>query len=99
MKTRYSLYMDFVKAYNQAERLEELAAELRQLKDREYSDCMRQITAAWKSENATAFLRKADRVGDRIAVTAEQLRKTAEIIRRIAKRTYDTEMAALERAK
>ena len=99
MKTRYSLYMDFVKAYNQADRLEELAAELRQLRDGEYNDCMRQITAAWKSENATAFLKKADRVGDRIGSTAEQLKKTAETIRRIAKRTYDTEMAALERAK
>ena len=91
--------MDFVKANNQADRLEELAAELRQLKDREYSDCMRQITAAWKSENAKAFLRKANRVGDRIGVTAEQLKQTAETIRRIAKRTYDTEMDALERAK
>ena len=54
MKTQASIYMDFVKANEQAQRLEQIASEINRLSQSDMEQCFSQIRANWEGENASA---------------------------------------------
>jgi len=98
MATRSSIEFDFQQAKRQADRLDQIASQLRNLANDQFEDTMNTIAANWKGENATAYLGKGERLQGKIKVSASDLNATANDIRRIAKRLYDAEMENLRRA-
>ena len=91
-----SIIMNFNNARTQAGSLETLASDLRSISRNGLEDSLTSIRQYWKGENAESFLKKGDQLKDKITSIADELEQTAEVIRQIAKKTYDTEMAAIE---
>ena len=56
------------------------------------------IPSVWTGKAANAFVAKGKQLRTEILKEASSLEETARVIRSIAKRTYDTEMRALELA-
>ncbi len=89
-----SIEFDFAQACRQASELEEIAGEIRTLANQKMSNSMQQLSANWKGDSASAFLKKNDLLRDDIADTAETLYSIAASIRTVARRIYEAEMAA-----
>lgn len=99
MGNEYQIYMDYIHAIRQTEKLDELAGELDSKGGQKLQDTLDSIRRSWTGENATAFVNKASSLPSRIAGTANNLRLIASTMRRVAKNTYDTEMEALRIAR
>lgn len=95
MSSRSEIRFNFRQALNQADRLDNLADRLDRLSGKTMESSMQTLSAAWKGENATAFLRKEDILKKEIRTTAGSIHDIADDIRRIARRVYDAEMEAL----
>lgn len=93
-KTLNEIRMNFRVANAMADRLQELAGKMSSLANERYYGTLRNISNNWKGENAEAYLRKGEKVKDRMSRTAADLRNAAETVRTIAKNTYDAEMKA-----
>ncbi len=98
-KTMYSIQMDFQRAKNQAERLEGIARDISRLADNNLAGCMRDISANWKSGNASLYVSKGQTVAEHLRSVAAGLNQTAATIRTIAQNTYNAEERAIELAK
>lgn len=99
MASKSEIQFNFQQALKRAEELEEIAEELKRLADRELEDSFDSLSAAWKGEAASAYLRKGSRLKEKILRSAKDLKSTAAVIRRTAKRIYDAEMYAYRLAK
>lgn len=88
--------MNFSAANAMAERLEGLAKKMNSLANERYYGTLRSISNNWKGENAEAYIRKGEKVMDRMSRTASDLRNAAATVRTIAKNTYDAEMRAYQ---
>lgn len=97
-KTAHSIYLDYQNAIKQAERLEQAAKDLKKEASR-LGDCRHDISAAWKGENASMYLRKVKTVETDVSKMEKNVTKAATAIRKIAAETYRAEKAALELAK
>lgn len=98
MKSLSTIRIDFQKANRQADELDEIAGELRNLSKKELESCMGNLQQAWKGEAASAYISKGKEMQERLILNAKNLEKTAATIRNIAKRTYDAEMIAYQLA-
>ena len=85
---------DFGQALKQASNLEDIAQEMKSLAKNRICDALQDISANWKSESATVFIRKSDSVRQDIAQTAEQLYEIAALIRSKAQEIYEADQAA-----
>ena len=90
--------LDYKKAMNQAEELEEAASKLAQ-EAAKLRDHRSQVSAAWRGESATAYLKKVRSIEAELQQSAKQIRKCASTIRAIAKTTYAAEKTAEEIAR
>lgn len=97
-KSAYSIMIDYQKAIKQAETLENIAKSIMTY-GRKVTTCKDSISSVWKGESPTQYLVKLGIVSDNLEIVTKNIINTADTIRRIAKRTYDTEMASLELAK
>lgn len=86
--------MNFKAAITLADRLQALAAKMRSLADERCYGTLRNISNSWKGENADAYLRKGEKVKEKMSRTAKDLNNAAETVRTIAKNTYEAEMRA-----
>lgn len=86
--------MNFRVANAMADRLDTLAKKMSSLANERYYGTLRNISNSWKGENAEAYLHKGEKVKDKMARTAADLRNAAATVRTIAKNTYDAEMRA-----
>lgn len=97
-KPAFLITLDYQRAIRNANTLDKIADDI--LK---YSNNMDDVGVKcnhdWKGQNASSFSVKVARVSDNLDQIATQLRNTADTIRRVAKRTYDTEMSTLEIAR
>lgn len=91
--------LNFRQAKQQAEQLESLAKSLENLAKNDLDGTLRQLSSAWKGESASAYMRKGERLEEKIIQTAEDLQRTAQTIRSTAQRTYNAEIRARELAK
>ncbi len=91
--------LDFEKAKAAAQKLDDIADGIAGVLSGDYEDSLMNIHANWQGENATHFLTKGEDLKTKIDKTVKDLRAAAEVIRKIAQNTYDTEMQALEIAK
>lgn len=85
------IYMDYQAVLQKAGRLEELAAELSNVAQKEYDICG-SAQRAWQGEGGEVFREKAMRSGKKVEKRAEELKKAAGALRKTAKRQYETEM-------
>lgn len=95
MATRASIEFDFNRALNQAKKLEEVASKMKSLSESSLENTLQDISVNWKGENASVYLKKGEKLKSKVMGSAEQLNAIAGEIRKIAKRVYDAEMAAL----
>ena len=90
-KTMHTIEMEFKNARRQADELEQISKSLSMLADSSFQSCLAGIAAAWKGENAAAFCKKGNLVGNNVKNTAQDLKHVAETIREIAQNTYNAE--------
>lgn len=86
--------MEFNKANQQADKLDRLAGELRQIANDRFAGCLSEINNAWKSDSSTKYIKKGRQLQEEIRQRAKELENTARAIRTIAKNTYNAEMRA-----
>ncbi|MCC8104030.1 MAG: hypothetical protein LIP11_17875 [Clostridiales bacterium] len=98
MSTASTIQINFDNAKKQASELETIASELKQLADSDLEDTLNSVARNWESNNADVYIKKGNQVQQDILDISIQLTKTATSIRKIAKITYDAEMAALNLA-
>ena len=91
--------MNFRKARRQAEELKEVAETLRYLADREVGESLESLSGGWSGAGADLYLKRARILQNEIRSTAGEIQKTAESLLQAARRIYDAEMEALERAR
>ena len=96
MATRASIEFDFKQALSQADRVEQIADSLSKLSGNKFEGTMQNLSINWKGESANKYLAKGERLQGKMNVTANDLRRIASDIRRIARNLYNAEMAALE---
>lgn len=96
MATKVTIEINFNRALSQAERLESMAEELRQIADRQLTESLQQLSAGWTGDSASAYFRKGERLAEKIRNHAKQLSDAAAVIRKMAATTYRAEMHNLE---
>lgn len=95
----YTIEMNFRRARKQAEELKEIAQSLRCLAEREVEESLESLSGGWSGAGADSYLTKARGLQKEIQSTAVDIQKTADSLLQAARRIYDAEMAALERAR
>ena len=96
MATRASIEFDFKQALSQADRVDQIADSLSRLSDNKFEGTMQNLSLNWKGESANRYLAKGERLQGKMNVTANELRRIASDIRRVARNLYNAELAALE---
>lgn len=96
MAANATIQMNFSRAVSQAEKLEAMAEELRQIADRQLTESMQQLSAGWTGDSASAYLSKGARLAEKIRNHAKQLDDAAAVIRKMAANIYRAEMHNLE---
>ena len=97
-KTAYSIYLDYQKAMKQADQLEGAAKIIRNER-KNVQASQKSISAAWQGDNATKFIKKVNVVEEDLDSIAKNVQNAANVIRQIAKETYEAEQKALDLAK
>lgn len=90
---------NYIQAKKQAAKLEEQADMLKRLSDVQLDETLQKLSCNWKGDSAGAYLCKGEKMKGEIHNIAKELRKTAEVIRSSAERTFKAEMKAREMAK
>ncbi len=98
-KSFYTIRMEFGIAEEQADRLDEIAMDIRRLADNTLGDTLLGIGSAWNSNSSVDYIKKGRKVQEELKIRARELQNTARVIRDIAKTTYDAEMYAYNLAK
>lgn len=93
-----SIKIDFAAANAQAQRLEDIAGEIRRMTNVRMKNTMDQMSANWKGGSASAYFAKAETLQSGILKTAVQLESVAKSIRSTARRIYEAEQTALRLA-
>lgn len=93
-----SIKIDFAAANAQAQRLEDIADEIRRMTNVRMKNTMDQMSANWKGGSASAYFAKAETLQSDILKTAVQLESVAKSIRSTARRIYEAEQTALRLA-
>lgn len=93
------IYLNYHRAIQQADNLQEQAEQLRRIADNRMSDMMQRMNVNWRGESADAYMAKCIAMQEKVNRTARSLMNTASSLRRAAQRTYNAEMRALEIAR
>ncbi|MDO4647772.1 MAG: hypothetical protein Q4B26_03905 [Eubacteriales bacterium] len=92
------IQLNYARAIEQAETLTEIAQNMRNKAGQDLEECLADIAGIWKSENAAAYFKKGEIIKEEILQNANQIEKAAEMIRQIAAKMRDAELAALKTA-
>lgn len=95
-KNNFMIQMDFFNVNRQAEQLDVIATKLLQAKNK-LNQVREKIPTAWSGDNADAYLKKMEMQINETGRIATSLQKVAEVVRGVAKQTYEAENEALER--
>lgn len=88
------IYFNYNKAISQADQLDEIARRLNDAANQTMEDILNEVQRAWKSDSASEYLRKGNKVGGDVRTTAQNLQNIAQAIRKIAKRVMQAELEA-----
>lgn len=92
------ILVDFQKVINQANQMEELAGELRRECEGNLAEALNVVSSAWTGTAAQKYLRKGNRFQEEMIRSANDLARTAEVMREIAQVLYAAEQAAIHLA-
>ena len=84
--------IDYYYALAQAGRMEEIAAALKDVSDRQLSGILQSLSKGWKGENALAYLSMGAKLQDRISASSDRLCGIAEDMQKVIKKTYGREI-------
>lgn len=98
-KSSYAIQMEFGKAEEQANRLEQIGKDLGRTANDTLGGTLSNIGSSWNSNSSSDYLKKGRKVQEELQKRAQELRDTASAIRKIAKDTYEAEMRAYYLAK
>ena len=96
MKCKAWIRMDFAKARKEADRLDQIASQLKVLSKQKLEESMGRLASAWTGTNSRLFLQKEEHLQRDIDQTVKELNEIAADIRRIAQCIYDAEIRAYE---
>lgn len=94
-KTKYTIEMDFRKAKEQADKLDEIASRLKAVSG-DFQGTLDSLQRNWTGDNASKYIGKGNILYSDMGVTSNEVRTVAKTIRQIAENTYNTEMDALK---
>lgn len=93
-KSLLFIEMEFAQANRQADKLDEIAANLEKTAEDKLGDTLSGIGSAWKSDTSAAYLKKGQTVQEDLRKRAKEIRKAADSVRKIAKTVYEAEKKA-----
>lgn len=99
MSSATRIEFDYNRAIAQAQKLDEIAEKLYNLVQNDFIGSMEMLKGGWEGEASNMYIDKGNILCDKINKTSKDLKNTANSIRKIAKRIYESEMHALEIAK
>lgn len=94
--TKYQIECNYRLALKRADELSETARNIMKVSENISNDVMAGLEADWHGNSATDYKRKLNLFSTKVECEAKKLENIANTIRRVAKRTYDTEMQSLE---
>ena len=94
--TKYQIECKYRLALKRADELSETARNIMKVSENISNDVMAGLEADWHGNSATDYKRKLNLFSAKVECEAKKLENIANTIRRVAKRTYDTEMQSLE---
>lgn len=94
--TKYQIECNYRLALKRADELSETARKIMKVSENISNDIMSGLNADWHGNSATDYKRKLNLFSAKVECEAKKLENIANTIRRVAKRTYDTEMQSLE---
>lgn len=94
--TKYQIECNYRLALKRADELSETARNIMKVFENISNDVMAGLEADWHGNSATDYKRKLNLFSAKVECEAKKLENIANTIRRVAKRTYDTEMQSLE---
>ena len=94
--TKYQIECNYRLALKRADELFETARNIMKVSENISNDVMAGLEADWHGKSATDYKRKLNLFSAKVECEAKKLENIANTIRRVAKRTYDTEMQSLE---
>lgn len=94
MASYATINFNYRKAINQANRLEDLADELKRIANRDVDGALDQVARSWKGDSSRLFLQKGDKAKSDLLRSASQLQNTANAIRRAAENVRRAEIRA-----
>lgn len=94
MASYATINFNYRKAINQANRLEDLADELKRIANRDVDGALDQVARSWKGDSSQLFLQKGDKAKNDLLRSASQLQNTANAIRRAAENVRRAEIRA-----
>ncbi|MFT3952523.1 MAG: WXG100 family type VII secretion target [Oscillospiraceae bacterium] len=97
--TAKTLLMNYQKAAQQSARIEQLAEELRTIRNNRVSAEMNTVAGAWSGDGANAYFAKVNAWYAETEQAVEEMVSVAAALRKNAKTIYNAEMRALELAR
>lgn len=95
MASRATIELDFIRAMQQAEKIESIASNLNSLANAKFNDTLQTLSSNWKGGSAALYLQKGEQLRENINQTAAALRGIAGEIKAEAKRLRQADLAAL----
>ena len=93
MRGREEIEIDFLRAVNQANELNQIANELSQIAKAQIEGAFAMLASSWKGENEAQYVAKGQLLTEDILETADDLIKVADNIRVSANFVYQAEKA------
>lgn len=93
MRGREEIEIDFLRAVNQANELNQIANELSQIAKSQMEGAFAMLARSWQGENETQYVAKGQLLTEDILETADDLIKVADNIRVSANFVYQAEKA------
>lgn len=94
MSSLSEIYFNYNKAIKQASQLETVAKNLRRAANNTMEGILNNVNSAWKSDSASQYIKKGQKVESDICITAGNLDNIAQAIRTIARRIKEAELEA-----
>ena len=98
MSKRSTIKIDFKKAKEMADKLDDVSDKLDKVANKDFESTIQNLMNSWKGDNAEKFLDKSSILQNHLNDNAKEVQKIADDLRKMAKRIYDAEMKALRRA-
>lgn len=99
MASIQTIEFNYNKALEQADNLLEISQNIKELATGKLNDSIQAINKNWDGENSKKFIKKSNKLKDKMEDSAKDIKQISEAIKTMAKAIYDAEMENIETAK